>query len=53
MLIFYSQKEMFAIQDCKLQPEYLHGRRNTVADYFSREFHNIPEKTVDEDRIAN
>ena len=41
-----------AIQDFNLQPEYLPGRKNTVADYLSRQFHDIPEKTGDDIIIA-
>ena len=41
-----------AIQDFNLQPEYLPGRKNTVADYLSRQFHDVPKSTGDEIVIA-
>ena len=41
-----------AIQDFNLQPQYLPGRKNTVADYLSRQFHDIPENTREEIVIA-
>ena len=41
-----------AIPDFNLHPEYLPGRKNTVADYLSRPFHDIPESMGDKIVIA-
>ena len=40
-----------AIQDFHIQPEHLPGRKNTVADYLSRQINDLPESVGKDNEI--